>query len=255
MNRDVDILTIAYNNLEILQIQYFFIKKYLKNSFNYYIIDNSNTSISKNIQIFCSNNGINYIKTHSPNLDGSNSNANAINIGIRSLNHSHSKYTLVLDHDIILNKPLDIYEKIKECLFYGMKHDKGTRWYLWQGLFLFKNENNIRNILDFRTCPGLDTGGCNYDAIFKSINMSDVSFIKTFCYSSLSKSIEQLKNNKGFYVYTSEDERIASHQQADMFECIDEWIHFIDTSNWSGKGSKMPQIHEFCNLILTKDSI
>lgn len=157
--KELDIITIAFNNLEILEIQYNFLCKNIKNSFTYNIIDNSSDlNISNKINSFCINYNINYLKTNVKCFDCSQSHAAALNYSIKNLKLL-SANILFLDHDIIPVTKININNFIKNNIIYGHQSLRNDRWYMWPGLFLIKNDSSYISKLDFNTISGLDTGG------------------------------------------------------------------------------------------------
>jgi hypothetical protein len=249
----IDIITIAFNNLDILKIQSKFLYKNLRNSYKQYIVDNStNNIVSQQILQFCKENNIFYIKTNILNTDFSVSHGLALNFSINNIDLT-GEYILILDHDIIPIINIDIL-KNNECTFYGLKQQRQDKWYIWPGFFMFKNIAEIKRILNFLPCPGLDSGGSNYSNIFSKISEKEYTNVKEFYYCSLIKSIDNLQNNNLILEKSLNNiEYDYWHKNNDMFEYIDGWIHFINTSNWNNKGNKMDKIINFTNLLLTKN--
>jgi hypothetical protein len=54
-------------------------------------------------------------------------------------------------------------------------------------------------------------------------------------------------------MYNLNDNIQEYHMKNDLIESMDSWLHFINTSDWNKKGSKMDKITEFTNLLINKD--
>jgi hypothetical protein len=251
----VDIIVIAFNNLEILQVQYTFIKKNILNPFKYHVIDNStDNNISIVIKDYCTLNNISYTKlTLSPSRDTGISLSNAMNFTAKKIKFNND-LLLFVDSDIIPIKKTNLEDNLQDNWFYGCKQinsNTGTM-YLRSALFLCLNRPEITNALNFSPCPGGDVGGSNYDTIFKRINPNKVADLKSFKYYSLDESINNFKNNI-FTMYNLNDNIQTYFNNNNLMETMDNWLHFINISDWNKKGSKMAKVIELTNLLLVND--
>lgn len=250
--KTVDIITIAFNNLEILKIQYEFIKKNVKNNCIHIILDNStDINISRQIAEFCNKHYIMYFKFNIINSDFSNSHGLAVNNVFKTINFQ-KELILLLDHDIIPIKEIVLDDNIKDADFYGLKqiNSIANNWYLRPVLFLCKNNKEYIHKLNFLPCPGGDPGGSCYESLFKYLSPEKILNVTDFKYYSLSKSIDNFKNNM-FTLYNLNDNIQEHHSKNDLMEYMDGWLHFINTSDWCKKGSKMHKITQLTNLILS----
>ena len=252
--KSVDIVIVAFNNLEILKIQYEFIKRNVKNPFTYIIFDNStDINISKNIAEYCNMRGIIYFKSSTSSNDFSYSHAMAINNMFKNINFQ-KEFILLLDHDIIPTKEIVLDDNIGKADFYGLKQLNNIKdnWYLRPVLFLCKNNKEYTHKLNFLPCTGADPGGSNFEVVFKYLPLEKISSVVDFKYYSLSKSIDNFKN-KIFTLHRLNDDIQEYHTKNDLMEYMDGWLHFINTSDWNKKGSKMDKITAFTNLLLLND--
>ncbi len=84
-----------------------------------------------------------------------------------------------LDHDLIPLKKIDIEEKLGHQPIYGLLN-KGNNnyWSLWAGFCTFRysflKESNLNFLYDFSR--GLDTGGRNWDLIYKNLSFTEIAF-------------------------------------------------------------------------------
>jgi hypothetical protein len=84
-----------------------------------------------------------------------------------------------LDHDLIPLNKINLEEKVERQPIYGLLN-KGNNdyWSLWAGFCTFKyshvKESNLNFLYDFSR--GLDTGGRNWDRIYKNLSFAEISF-------------------------------------------------------------------------------
>lgn len=249
MDKTLNIITVAFNNYDIIEIQFNFLKKNIMHDFIYHVIDNSNDiKISNLLYNFCQIHHIDYLKTDiNVGSNFSSSHGMALNYGLMHIQFKQS-HILLLDHDIIPFNNIS-FNSINTT-FYGHKQIRNDMWYMWPGFCLIENKNEILKQLDFLPCDSLDTGGKNWHNIFKNKSTYTYSFITEFYYCSLLLSINNyLSNNKHFEKSINNSEYDYWHKNNDMFEYLDGWIHFINTSNWNKMGSKIDKIKQFVNLI------
>lgn len=216
INNNFIIATIAFNNLETLQLQYINLNKYLKDKFEYVIIDNSNDyKISKEIRKWCELEKILYIKIYFKyNINPSNSHGYALNYAYSILSKTQAKYLGFLDHDIYPYKDTNIINRIKEGV-YGHIQNRENIWYLWPG-FCFFDTINIKNIkVNFLPVSGLDTGGRLYSLYYKNIN----------------KNIINVPIQSNYYIKDKNNNEI-------IIEKIGDWLHIGKLSNWNKDENK-----------------
>ena len=181
-NNDINIITIAFNNPTVIDYQSKLINKYIKDSFNYIVFDNSNDiEASKSIEEICKNNNVTYFKYDKKlsNVSPSESHALAINYAIKNyILKSNSRYLVLLDHDIF---PLDNYsfkEKINNQDFYGLKQERKNYYYIWPGFCVLDLNKINKEKIDFMVSKlhKGDTGAKMYFNIYRKINIKNYSF-------------------------------------------------------------------------------
>ncbi len=228
----IDIITIAFNNVSILKIQYFFIKKNLKDCYEYSIIDNSTKkNVSKLIKEFCKNENIEYVKIPQINitLNPSDSHGLAINWAIKNfIKPRKAKYFGIIDHDIFPIKPTKIINILKKQEIYGHLQIRKAGWYLWAG-FCFFNEKFINNKkMNFLPKNGMDSGGGNYNDLYKHLKLEKLYFPYY--------KIKKIGNN--------------NIKQNDYIEYIGNWMHIINASGWFNNGNEKDKINKKKKIII-----
>jgi hypothetical protein len=77
-----------------------------------------------------------------------------------------------LDHDLFPTEPENPFELLSRHDFHGDQRSAGKRWFLWAG-YCFFNFSAVETIdLDFGLdwFAGLDTGGANYEVLYKHVD-------------------------------------------------------------------------------------
>jgi len=230
----VDILTIAFNNLETIQTQVTYLKKYLKDNFKYIVVDNSTKEeASTQIEKYCKKMKISYVRLlNNPynGVDPSRSHGMALDWSYRNIiKNSRSRYFGTIDHDIYPVKNTSIIQFLKKTKVWGHYHERENRWYLWPG-FSFFDKNGLENInVDFLPVPGLDTGGANWESIYKYLNRNEIKW----------PVHRYIRYRPGKIVQSSSVEQIG------------DWIHLINASGWKD-GKVKENIDDFIKKILVK---
>ena len=142
INRELAIITIAFNKVDLIKKQSELLKKNITDEFSYFVIDNSNSDEdSFRIRDYCLNNKVNYFRippnpgSYNPSL----SHGFAINWAIKNIILKYKiKNFALLDHDIFIIKKYSILNKLNNQIFYGVKQTKLGIWYLWPGFSFFK---------------------------------------------------------------------------------------------------------------------
>jgi len=226
------LFTIAFNNSKVIKLQHSKLFQYLKEPFVYFVIDNSSLkSISNEINKYCVKHEIAYLKLPpNPFLNKpSKSHGAAINYAYNNIvikiNPVHFGF---LDHDIFPFRETVVSPLVKYG-FYGLVQERREKWYLWPGFSFYKFQDIKKYKLDFMPCTGLDTGGANYDKIYKFFKKDNISEIDHIYYD--------LENKKKIDHYPNTN---------NVVELIGDWLHLMKASNWDNKkGDKDSIILEF----------
>jgi hypothetical protein len=224
-NRQCDLITIAFNNVQTLQRQIHFIQKYIRGHYNYIVADNStDKAASVAIETLCAQHKIAYIRlpknylTHT--LSGSYSHGAALNWAYRRIIRKRQAHCFgFLDHDLFPIRPIDPTAALQRQPLYGWKIQRGNCWYLWAGFCFFRSSFVQNRKMDFLPAKPhniyLDTGGGNWYAIYSQLNEITLT---TAAYR---------------YELIDKTENRDDHWADNMVEYFDEtWLHTMDASNW-----------------------
>lgn len=225
------IVTIAYNEENLIRKQIELIKTHVKdNDYCHVVVDNS-PNIKKRalIKKVCQEGGIQYIpvpryidKLISTHLFWYGlSHGAALNwmfynllLDIRPVRFA------LLDHDLFPIMDCNLTETLGNKDFYGVKRDRGQGWYLWPGYSIFNFDvlSKINpNFLPLRVNGAfLDAGGANYPIYYKNYNINEIEFAVDKTY--------RLTVTKG----------ILDVYHGDCIQKIDiAWLHIINGSNYA----------------------
>lgn len=219
--KDIDIVTIAFNNDMVIKYQIELLEKYLNDNYYYTVIDNSTDNfVSEKVKRICIEKHAGYIKLAENKNIASFSHGAALNWAYYNFILKRKlKYFGFIDHDIFPIKETSLIEKLEKSpnCCYGSIQEKKKRWYLWPGFCFYRFADVYQKKLNFMPGEGLDTGGMNWFFLYKNI-------VK----ESLLKVRHEYKNiTKG------------NVKQINIYEILDEsWIHSINASNWFGAGKE-----------------
>jgi hypothetical protein len=232
---DLTILTIGFNNWQVIRMQHENLKKYLLDNHDYVVVDNSTDREScKSIRQYCINNDITYIRLENNPGNGRNpSFSHGISINWAYYNYlinKKSKYIGIIDHDIFPLKKTRILDNLKNQYIYGHCQNRAGRWYLWPGFCFYKLSYLKRNKPNFEPIWGLDSGGGNWSALYRHINTKNLHWPRH----------NYLKYQGGDTI------------QSSSVEIIDDWIHLMAASGWMS-GNQAKDVESIMKLV--KDRI
>ena len=234
------ILTVAFNNEQLIERQIELIKENIKDeNYHYMVVDNStNRKKRKDIEEVCHKFGIGYIPIplvicFLTKYQCAVSHGAALNwFYYHVLRKMKPKRFAFIDHDIFPVKSYNLTSALGEKDFYGVRRSGNGEWYLWPGWCIF-------NYTKFTTKPNfepiftkksfLDTGGSNYSRYYYKFDIQDVSFpvVKTWRY----KKTEGLN-------------RHCDILHSDYIQTVDEsWLHLINGSNYANIPGKDDMIN------------
>lgn len=226
------ITVIAFNNKDMLDMQYERLKACLTEPFDYLVADNSSSpQASRDIQAFCLEKGISYVRipwNPLTNVRASGSHGIALNWCYRNITRVYKpKVFGFLDHDIFPLKETTITPHLDTGFFGVVKTRRGPYWYLWPG-FCFFNYERVRGFsFDFFPHHAgrdgsifLDTGGSNYYSIYRHIGRNAVR-------EAQSRLINR-RTNTDF---------VKGEDSSEVFEIIDTaWLHLRQIA-WRAESS------------------
>jgi hypothetical protein len=205
------ILTINYNGARLLNKQVETLRRFVKGPFDFHVGDNSTDSYqSECIQRICEDSNSTYIKLNFHEGDPSRHHGRALNHCLNMLHYYDQ--VLILDHDCIPYRSVDIFEKYNEFDFAGIHQIKGDSVYLAPIFLLINKFNTIYNRLDLLPCAHMDTGGSLKDLLA----VSKVKYVNEFLMETPS----------------------CYYAQVD-----DSFMHFIKGSGWDGNPNHESRIN------------
>lgn len=233
------LITIAFNNAEIIKFQHEKIIENLKDDFVHIVVDNSSMKIvSDKMLEYCNINNIPYVKLPNNTFERSpsKSHGKALNWAYRNIIHKYEpSYFGFIDHDIIPLTETSIVNYIKDKVW-GLIQERDSGWYLWAGFCFYKYDFVKDYKLNFMPYRGLDTGGSNYRSVYKNINKNNI-----------------LKINQ-VYFDISKNEKVAKFDNSkNIVEVLGDWVHIMRTSNWNNQiSSKNSKFGEIIDIIKKK---
>lgn len=228
------IAAIAYNNLNAIKHQIRLIKKYLEDSYEYIVVDNSSDDfVSQNIRDLCLFHGIEYIKLpYNPysKFNPSYSHGLALQWFLKNIVLAQKiQYFGLIDHDIYPVRKTSLLDKLHNSPCYGHVQHRGDHWYLWPG-FCFFNALKI-NVEQLNFLPvsskQMDTGGGNYAAL------SNVQ-------------LTHLETPEHSYIRLTNSPEI----QNNSIELIGDWAHTYNASGWMKRSpEKIIEVDKYLNSL------
>ena len=189
-NQSTDIVTIAFNNDQIIPIHIEYIQKYWQDEHTHIIADNStDKKVSENIKTYCVEHGVSYIRLPKNFQRRSYSHATALNwVYKHVISKRRPAFFGFTDHDLFPYKAVSLVKTLQTQHIYGplrVRGVEGKYWYISAILcffdFNFVRDKNpdfmpVRYGNDLRNF--MDTGGGNWLRIYSKIDQSKIIFCK-----------------------------------------------------------------------------
>jgi len=230
----IDIVTVAFNNEEVIAHQIRLLDKYLLDSYCYTVADNSSDPAKQDkIMKLCEKHNVPYIKLRkyfysdiNPNI----SHGTALNwIYKNYIYPRNARYFGFIDHDIFPVSPTKITDSLQSGNIYGLVQEREKFWYLWAGFCFFKFDyvKDLKvNFMTRRIMGGRgDTGAGNWGPLYSKMDKTRLPLLKHE-YGRL---------------------REGDDPQADFVEYIGDWLHTINASNWKKVREKDSLVSELLN--------
>lgn len=241
---DFLLAVITFNNVEILRKQYEYLKKFLNTPHDYLVADNSDNPItSMEIEEFCHDHNISYVKIPNNPLTGvraSGSHGIALNWVYRNIIQKYQpKYFGFLDHDIFPIREAILFDKMALGFYGAIRKRKEPFWYLWPGFCFYEYEKVKRYKCDFSPYHAgadgltfLDTGGSNYNSIYRNIGRTGVREAKSILINSVTGK-----------------EFVKGEDSSRTFEIIeDTWLHLRQIAWRAESSNKMDNLEELIRI-------
>lgn len=217
--KGVDIITVAFNNVELIKYQTLFLQKFIRDSYTRIIVDNStDRNKRKELYRYCLENNIAYIglpKNLLNKIGCSYSHAMALNYTWKHVIMQRRPFAFGwLDHDLFPTRPVSILKKLAHQPIYGPLRQRGDEWYLSAIMsffqFSFVHGKRFDCMPVIPSTEYLDSGGRNWYSLYSHLNRDTLVF-PTEC-------IEYLREGNDRY--------------SDCLEFFDDklWLHTINGS-------------------------
>ena len=176
------IVVIAYNDHQLIQWQSQLVRRFIPQA-AYVVVDNSSSaSQAREVQQVCCRFNVPYERLVNNPWSGRNasrSHALAMNWTWQHLlRPARPSQFGFIDHDLFPTAPTDPFKRLEDRLCWGDKRWAGERWFLWAGFcfFDFSRVMGLKQDLDFGLdwFAGLDTGGANWDIVYRHIDHSAI---------------------------------------------------------------------------------
>lgn len=124
-NKSVDIITIAFNNLEFIQYQTRLLRKFILGSYCQIVVDNStDKNIRTQLYQYCLDNNVAYVGMPKNMLNvvgGSYAHATALNYAYKRIIKKRKPYAFgCIDHDLFPTQYVSIVDKLNNQPIYGL---------------------------------------------------------------------------------------------------------------------------------------
>ena len=170
--KKVFIINVVYYDAEIVQLHYESFKKFMRDPFEYFVLDNTDEAgRSEGVRKYCESQKINYVRLQPHTAwtrwkDGT-SHAFGLDWGYHNiiLRYKPDIFGLV-DGDFFLTKPISVRELMGSGDAWGIITDRlpfwhfwGLIYYIWPGFSFFRTERFAKHTPNFLPTWGLDNGG------------------------------------------------------------------------------------------------
>lgn len=187
------IISVAFNNVDLIRKQIELSSVCFPADHIFVVADNSNNLLKrKEMRDLCVSSDVCYIDLPKNLRTQANlSHGLVLNWLFYSFIKTIKPYAFgFIDHDIFPLEKVNIKEKLNNFSFYGLQNKKDNdylkAWYLWAGFCFFKlselsnKKINFSSVVvsDWRGYLELDTGGGNFESVYKDIDANDVLFAK-----------------------------------------------------------------------------
>jgi len=231
----VDIITIAFNNAQLIPLQEQFLKKNITDRYTHIVVDNSTKKeVREELYQYCLANGIAYVslpRNYLNRIGSSYSHACALNYVYHHIICKRQPYAFgQIDHDLFPVEKVSITDYLQNQPAYGPLRHREECWYLSAIMSFFRYDYMRDKKVDFMPVTPyktyLDSGGGNWYDIYSRLNMQEMHFPD--------ETIEPLRE--------------GGDRHGDSLEWFDgkKWLHTINGSCWKqiadGKDNLVKQL-------------
>jgi len=235
----IHIFTSVVNRPDFVDIQNNLFKKFLKNEYQFHIIDDSiDSNISQNFKNICSENNLSYYKKPERKVQMNPAQACADTVQwtydtIIKENHRND-IVFFCDSDLFLIDEFDVVDYMQDAIIAGLPQKRGKVIYMWNGIMFF-NMPTIEDLnIDFSdgVVEGemTDVGGHTY-YYFKKNNIQ------------MKETDVQYPTH--FYEIELQNEEVTRGYNFEL-HLDGKFLHYRAATNWHSnwRGSQDPLIHK-----------
>ena len=178
------IIAIAFEDAELIDWQSRLMRRFVPTA-DYIVVDNSKSIEGANaIKAICEKRRCNYLLAPENPWHGSPSRSHglALNWALDNVVNVRKPQAFgFIDADIFPTEPTDPFAPLRQQDFFGVVRHMGERWYLWAGFCFFRYSLVERFRLNFGQAwfLGLDTGGANWNILYKHYALSTLMQMET----------------------------------------------------------------------------
>jgi hypothetical protein len=178
------LISIAFEDADLIDWQSRLVRRYVPSA-EYVVVDNSRSvKGAQAIRRICEKRGCSYLLTPENPWHGSASRSHglALNWALENVVRSRRPKAFgFIDADVFPLEVTNPFEPLKQQDFFGVVRHSGERWYLWAGFCFFQFSLVERFPLNFSQAwfLGLDTGGANWNALYKHYRLSTLEQMET----------------------------------------------------------------------------
>lgn len=180
-DRDV-LVSVAFNDPEAISWQALLVRHYVPRAF-YMVVDNSSDeAAATEIAVVAKRSRLPYLRLPSNpwRHPSSRSHGIALNWVWHNVLRSGSPRAFgFIDDDLFPTAPDDPFAPLNAQAVFGLVRQSGRRWFLWAGYCMFLFDAVQNKPLDFGQdwFVGLDTGGANWDVLYRHIERTKLKEI------------------------------------------------------------------------------
>ena len=241
--KSLDIITVAFNNVELIQYQEHFLHRFIQDPYLHIVVDNStDLKVREQLYQFCLENKIAYIslpKNFMNWVGGSYSHAAALNYTYKHIIQKRRPFAFgQIDHDLFPTRPISIINKLSKQPIYGPLRLRDQWWYLSAIMSFFQYDFVKDKKVDFMPVTPdkiyLDSGGGNWYSLYSQLNRERIIFPN--------ECIEPLRD--------------GGDRHGDSLEFFDDklWLHTINGSCWkkiNNQSEKNNHVREYLDQLLS----
>lgn len=241
--KSLDIITVAFNNVELIQYQEQFLHRFIQDPYLHIVVDNStDLKVREQLYQFCLENKIAYISLPKNFLNwvgGSYSHAAALNYTYKHIIQKRQPFAFgQIDHDLFPTRPISIINKLSKQPIYGPLRLRDQWWYLSAIMSFFQYDFVKDKRVDFMPVTPdkiyLDSGGGNWYSLYSQLNRERIIFPN--------ECIEPLRD--------------GGNRHGDSLEFFDDklWLHTINGSCWkkiNNQSEKNNHVREYLDQLLS----